>query len=209
MPKLYFTHGTMGSQKTMSLLGAAHNYEQHGGNVLVTKPAADTKGDQHIVSRIGLSRLVDFVATPEMDIQAEVLRRQEERQRQERVTQLNALLVDEAQFLEPRQVDQLLALAVINKIPVLAYGLRTDFRTHTFPGSCRLLEVAHEIRESVSMCGHGGGCEHKAVFNARMVDGAFVNEGPQVAIDEEADVTYTALCAAHYMGDVGPIEAAA
>lgn len=208
MPKLYFTHGTMGSQKTMSLLGAAHNYEEHGGSVLITKPAADTKGSVRIVSRIGLSREVDFLATPAMDIQAEVLRRQEERQRRKRIDHLNALLVDEAQFLEPGQVDQLLALAVVNHIPVLAYGLRTDFRTHTFPGSRRLLEVAHEIRESVSMCGHGDGCEHKAVFNARMVGGAFVNEGPQVAIDEEADVTYTALCAGHYIQDVGPIAAA-
>src|SRR5579883_1264174 len=92
MSKLYFTHGTMGAQKTTQLLAAAHNFEEHGGSVLITKPAVDTKGDRHLVSRIGLRREVDFLTTPEMDIQAEVLRRREERGR------ISALLVDEAQF---------------------------------------------------------------------------------------------------------------
>ena len=201
MAKLYFTHGTMGAQKTTDLLATAYNFEEHGGKVFITKPAIDTKGDVEVVSRIGLRRSVDFLATPDMDIEAEVLRRSAE------VAHLSAVLVDEAQFLQPRQVDQLLRLAAVHAIPVMAWGLRTDFRTHAFPGSQRLLEAANELRESIAMCGHGGGCEHRAHFNARMVNGRFVAEGEQVAIDGEAEVTYTALCARHYIDDVGPIAA--
>ena len=201
MAKLYFTHGTMGAQKTADLLVTAYNFEEHGGKVLITKPATDTKGDEELVSRIGLRRRADFLAPPDMDLEAEVLRR--------RATMelVSAVLVDEAQFLQPAQVDQLLRLAVVQAIPVMTWGLRTDFRTHAFPGSLRLLEAAHELRESIAMCGHGGGCEHRAQFNARMVNGRFVAEGDQVAIDGEAAVTYTALCARHYLEDVGPIAA--
>jgi thymidine kinase len=201
MAKLYFTHGTMGAQKTTQLLAAAHNFEEHGGRVLITKPAVDTKGECDLISRIGLRRAADFLTTPDMDIQAEVLRRSEA------LGRISAVLVDEAQFLQPAQVDQLLALAVVNTIPVMAWGLRTDFRTRGFPGSLRLLEIAHVLRESIAMCGHGGGCEHRAQFNARMVNGRFVAEGDQVAIDGEAAVTYTSLCARHYLEDVGPIAA--
>jgi len=199
MAKLYFTHGTMGAQKTTQLLAAAHNFEEHGGSVLITKPAVDTKGERELVSRIGLHREVDFLTTPDMDIQTEVLSRREATGR------ISAVLVDEAQFLQPAQVDQLLALAVLHGIPVMAWGLRTDFRTRSFPGSLRLLEIANELRESIAMCGHGGGCEHRAQFNARMVNGCFVAHGDQVAIDGESAVTYTALCARHYLEDVGPI----
>ena len=145
MAKLYFTHGTMGAQKTTQLLAAAHNFEEHGGSVLITKPAVDTKGERELVSRIGLHREVDFLTTPEMDLQAEVLARREATGR------ISAVLVDEAQFLQPAQVDQLLALAVLHGIPVMAWGLRTDFRTRGFPGSLRLLEIANELRESIAM----------------------------------------------------------
>ena len=201
MAKLYFTHGTMGAQKTTDLLATAYNFEEHGGRVLITKPATDTKGEAELVSRIGLRRRADFLTTPEMDIEAEVL------QRRAATGHISAVLVDEAQFLQPRQVDQLLRLAVVHAIPVMTWGLRTDFRTHAFPGSQRLLETAHELRESIAMCGHGGGCEHRAQFNARLVNGRFVAHGEQVAIDCEAHVAYTALCARHYLEDVGPIAA--
>ena len=201
MAKLYFTHGTMGAQKTTDLLATAYNFEEHGGTVLITKPANDTKGDEDVISRVGLRRRADFLTTPDMDVEAEVLRRRAAG------GQISAVLVDEAQFLQPGQVDQLLRLAVVHAIPVMAWGLRTDFRTHAFPASRRLFEAAHELRDSIAMCGHGGGCEHRAEFNARMVNGRFVAEGDQVAIDGEAEVTYTALCARHYLEDVGPIAA--
>lgn len=205
MAELIFTHGTMGSQKTASLLLTAYGYVEHGGNVLVTKPSIDTKGDRHVVSRAGMSREVDFLTTLDMDVEQEVLRRQALLRREKERARVNAVLVDEAQFLPPYQVDQLLALAVMHGISVQAFGLRTDFRTQMFPGSRRLLEVAHEIRESPSVCANGDGCESKAVFNARLAGGVYASEGDVVAIDGEADVTYRALCAVHYMRNVGPI----
>jgi thymidine kinase len=138
-----------------------------------------------------------------MDVEAGVLHRMQKTEK------LSAVLVDEAQFLQPAQVDQLLRLAVVHAIPVMAWGLRTDFRAHAFPGSLRLLETAHILRESIAMCGHGGGCAHRAHFNARLVNGKFVAEGDQVAIDGGPTITYAALCAKHYMEAVGPIAAAA
>ncbi len=207
MAELIFTHGTMGSQKTATMLLTAYSYVEHGGNVLVTKPSEDTKGGDLVVSRAGLSRRVDFLTTPDMDVEREVLRRQELLRREKERARINALLVDEAQFLPPGQVDQLVALAVTHEISVLAFGLRTDFQTHTFPGSRRLLEVADEIRESPSVCGNGDGCENKAVFNARLEGGAYVSQGNRVAIDGRADISYRALCAMHYMNNVGPIRA--
>lgn len=209
MAKLYFEHGPMGSQKTTRLLASAYNYEEHGSKVLLTKPSVDTKGNVELVSRIGIRRGVDFLATPDLDVEGEVLERQEAmRVATEGAARINALLVDEAQFLEPEQVDQLFSLAVMHNIPVLAFGLRTDFRTQLFPGSARLLAVAHVIRESVTMCAVGTGCERKAMFNARLVGGQYVSEGGQVAIDGEGTVTYRALCGPHYIEHVGPVRAA-
>ena len=129
MAKLYFTHGTMGAQKTTDLLATAYNFEEHGGKVFITKPAIDTKGDEELVSRIGLRRRVDFLATPDMDIEAEVLRRRAE------VEHLSAVLVDEAQFLQPRQVDQLLRLAAVHAIPVMTWGCAQTSEHTPFPGA--------------------------------------------------------------------------
>ncbi|HEV2238074.1 MAG TPA: hypothetical protein VGR57_15545 [Ktedonobacterales bacterium] len=129
MAKLYFTHGTMGAQKTADLLVTAYNFEEHGGKVLITKPATDTKGEAELVSRIGLHRRADFLTTPEMDVEAEVLRRREA------MEHVSAVWVDEAQFLRPGQVDELLRLAIVHAIPVMAWGLRTDFRTQPFPAA--------------------------------------------------------------------------
>jgi thymidine kinase len=199
MAKLYFTHGPMGSMKTTQLLATAHNYEAHGSKILVAKPSVDTKGDRHVISRIGVSREVDFLAAPDMDVQAEVLRRRES------IGRIGALLIDEAQFMTEEQVDQAYALAVVNGIAVMAFGLRTDFRTRSFPGSRRLLEIAHELRESRTMCEHGDGCVHRAEFNARRKGGVFVGEGEQVEIDGIADITYASLCGPHYIENVGPV----
>lgn len=200
MAKLYFEYGPMGSQKTTKLLTAAYNYEENGcRRVLVAKPSIDTKGERTIVSRIGAKRKVDFLVIPEMDIEAEVL----QRNAQPDIKPVSALLVDEAQFLQPEQVDQLFSLAVTHHIPVLTFGLRTDFQTVSFPGSRRLMELAHVIRESVAMC--AAGCDNKAMFNARRINGAYVAEGDQVAIDGEAETTYAALCGACYVELVRPL----
>ncbi|MGH7196657.1 MAG: thymidine kinase [Candidatus Saccharimonadales bacterium] len=205
MAKLYFEHGAMGAQKTANLLIAAYDYEKTGRIPLLTKPSADTKGDNRLVSRVGLEREVDFVTTPDLDVEKKVMVRREKAR--ELNKDINVLLVDEAQFLQPEQVDQLFNLAVMRAIPVLAYGLRTDFQTHGFPGSRRLLEIAHVIRESITMCNDSDGCSRRGIFNARLQNEEFVSEGDQIAIDGEGDISYAALCGEHYIEHVGPIRA--
>jgi thymidine kinase len=103
-------------------------------------------------------------------------------------------LIDEAQFLTAAQVDEALEIAVFDSVPVLAYGIRTDFLTHGFPGSLRLLEIAHSLEELKTICR----CGKKAMFNARLIDGRFVFDGEQVAIDGE-HVTYESLCPSCYL----------
>jgi thymidine kinase len=192
--KLYFRYGAMNSGKSTGLLQAAYNYEERGQRVLLAKPAVDTKGDRDIVSRLGVTRQVDLVFAPDTDVRALVA----SAGATDPVRPLACLLVDEAQFLTPDQVDDLLRIAVLDEVPVIAYGIRTDFRTEAFPGSRRLLEVAHSLEELKTICR----CGRKAVFNARVVDGAFVFDGSQVAIDG-ADVTYESLCANCYLTESG------
>jgi thymidine kinase len=183
----------MNSGKSTALLQAAYNYEERHQQVLLAKPAIDTKGEEFIVSRLGVTRPVDFTVAPDEDIYVAFAR---ERKRVVASTGLDVscLLVDEAQFLTESQVDDLLRIAILDGIPVLAYGIRTDFQTVAFPGSRRLLEIAHSLEELKTICR----CGRKAVFNARVVDGRFVFDGDQVAIDEGA-VTYESLCGNCYL----------
>lgn len=205
LSKLHYYYGAMNSGKSMDLIRTAYNYEETGQNPLVTKPAIDTKGNDLIVSRGGLERRADFLTTPDLDIEEEVLHRQ--RQAIAKLNgNVNCLLVDESQFLLPNQVDQLFKLAVIRSIPVIAYGLRTDFQTHSFAGSRRLLEIAHEIKEVKTICADPS-CGSKALFNARQLNGEYVSQGGQVAIDGEDDVTYKSLCGQHYTEHVGQVKA--
>lgn len=202
MAKLYFRYGAMNSGKSTGLLQAAYNYEERGQRVLLAKPSVDTKGDREIVSRLGVTRAVDVVFTPDDDVRRAVADAGATDPDSDRldgmVRPVSCVLVDEAQFLTPRQVDDLLRVAVLDEVPVLAYGIRTDFRTEAFPGSARLLEVAHSLEELKTICR----CGRKAVFNARKVDGRFVFDGSQVAIDG-VDVTYESLCANCYLSESG------
>ena len=200
MAKLYFRYGAMNSGKSTALLQAAFNYEERGQQVLLAKPAVDSKGDNAIVSRLGMSRQVDFTIAPEEDIQA-AFTRERERVIRETGRDVSCLLVDESQFLGEGQVDDLLRIAIIDDIPVLAYGIRTDFQTVAFPGSRRLLEIAHSLEELKTICR----CGRKAVFNARTVDGRYVFDGDQVAIDGDAEVSYEALCGACYLEESGGV----
>ncbi|KZX21433.1 thymidine kinase [Rathayibacter tanaceti] len=193
MAKLYFRYGAMNSGKSTSLLQAAHNYEERGHRVLLAKPAVDTKGDALIVSRLGATRPVDILFEPDGDPVA-VFTAARERVFAESARDVSALLVDEAQFLAESHVDDLLRIAILENVPVLAYGIRTDFRTAAFPGSRRLLEIAHALEELKTICR----CGRKAIFNGRVLDGRFVFDGDQVAIDGAA-VTYEALCGACYL----------
>ena len=181
MAKLYFRYGSMNSGKSTILMQVAHNYEERGMEVAVLKPGIDTKAESRIQSRIGLEREVDHLIQKGENIY-ELFKTKEKKP--------NAIIIDEAQFLEPEQVDQLMEIVVKLNIPVICYGLRTDFKTQGFPGSTRLLEIAHTLEELKTICR----CGAKAMFNLRMVNGEPIFEGEQVAIDGGDIVTYEAVC---------------
>ena len=200
MAKLYFRYGAMNSGKSTAMLQAAYNYEERGHRVLLTKPSIDTKGDMGILSRLGVTRQVDFLLAPETDAYA-TFQKHRERTVKRYERDVSALLVDEAQFLTEAQVDDLLRISILEDIPVLAYGIRTDFQTVAFPGSRRLLEIAHSLEELKTICR----CGRKAMFNARKVDGVFVFDGDQVAIDGAREVSYEPLCGACYLEESGGV----
>lgn len=184
MAKLYFRYSAMNSGKTTALIQVAYNYEERDMKVVIVKPAVDTKGSNKIVSRIGLKRNADVVLTGKDSI-AKVLKP---------FGKVDCVLVDEAQFLTPKQVDELFWYAVEADTPVMAYGLRTDFKMAGFPGATRLLEIAHDLQEIKTICR----CGRKATLNGRKLDGEFVFEGNQVAIDGKDNIDYESLCAACY-----------
>lgn len=190
----------MNSGKSTNMLQAAYNYEERGQQVLLAKPRIDTKGDSDIVSRLGVSRPVDFTISPQDDLWELFAQKREEL---EKATDkpLNCLLVDEAQFLTETQVDDLLRIAILADVPVLAYGIRTDFQTVAFPGSRRLLEIAHSLEELKTICR----CGRKAVFNTRTVGGQYIFDGDQVAIEDGVDVVYVSLCGACYLEESGGV----
>ena len=192
MSKLFFRYGAMNSGKSTAMLQVAHNYEERGQQVLLIKPAKDTKGDDQIVSRLGVARPADLVLLPDQDLRMtfHALSQQQDPLPQ----RFACLLIDEAQFLTPEQVDQALAIAVLDDIPVVAFGIRTDFLTQAFPGSRRLMEVAHSLQEMKTICR----CGKKAIFNARLGDAGIVREGEQVVIDGD-NVRYEALCGRCYL----------
>ncbi len=194
----------MNSGKSTAMLQAAYNYEERGQQVLLAKPRIDTKGDNAIISRLGVTRHADFTVGPREDIYAAF---ESERALVLARTGLpvSCLLLDEAQFLSEQQVDDLLRIAIQENVPVLAYGIRTDFQTVAFPGSRRLLEIAHSLEELKTICR----CGRKAIFNTRKLDGRFVFDGDQVAIDTSVstggEVSYESLCGACYLDESGGV----
>lgn len=195
--KLYFRYGAMNSGKSTALLQAAHNYEERDQHVLLAKPAVDSKGEKAILSRLGVDREVDFLITPKENLR-EAFANYVNAFTAKTGNKIACLLIDEAQFLTREQVDQAMEIAILDDIPVLAYGIRTDFLTDGFPGSIRLLEIAHSLEELKTICR----CGRKALFNARLVNGAFVFEGDQVAIDQ-GNVTYESMCPTCYFAKLG------
>ena len=180
MAKLYFKYGAMGSSKTAQALITKYNYEENGMKVWLIKPSADTRdGAQVLRSRIGLEAAVEVIP-PEVDIYARFLG--------SRVIRCDVIIVDECQFLTEKQIDQLRAIVNEQSIPVLCFGLRTDFQTRLFPGSRRLMEVADTIQEIKTMCD----CGAKATVNARINDGYIVTEGAQVVLG--GNDCYIAMC---------------
>ena len=180
MAKLYFKYGAMGSSKTAQALITKYNYEENGLRVWLIKPSADTRDGAAILrSRIGLEAQVDIM-TPSTDIY-----RLFEAQKKD---QCDVIIVDECQFLTEKQIDQLRAIVDDHSIPVMCFGLRTDFQTRLFPGSRRLMEVADTIQEIKTICD----CGAKATVNARVSDGYIVTEGAQVVLG--GNDSYIAMC---------------
>lgn len=184
MSKLYFRYGAMNSGKSTNLMQVAHNYEERGMKVLLIKPSTDKKGGDKLVSRLGVQRKVDLLIDDEQNIYEEVKRWEEAK------FKIDCILVDEVQFLRAYQIDELFEIAVCLDIPVICYGLRTDFKMQGFEGSTRLLLLAHSIEELKTICK----CGRKAVLNGRKINEKFVFEGQQVAIDNVDNVEYESLC---------------
>ena len=179
MAKLYFKYGVMGSAKTAQALITKFNYEERGMRVWLIKPATDTRdGITEIRSRIGLTAEADVIV-PEANL-LRLFRSQ---------PRTDVIIADECQFFTENQVEQLRAIVDGFDVPVLCFGLRTDFRTHFFPGSRRLLEICDSISEIKAMCE----CGNKAIVNARIgADGKIVTEGSQVLLG--GNDTYIELC---------------
>ena len=184
MSKLYFRYGAMNSGKSTHLMQVAHNYEERGMRVILIKPSTDKKGGDKLVSRLGVERKVDILCEKKMDIYEEIKKWQEVK------FKIDCILVDEVQFMTKEQVDQLFKIAVVLDIPVICYGLRTDFMMEGFEGSTRLLLLAHSIEEMKTICK----CGRKAILSGRKINDEFVFEGEQVAIDNIDNVQYESLC---------------
>jgi len=185
MAKLYFKYGAMNSGKSTLIIQAAHNYEENGMKVALFKPKRDTKGEDMIVSRIGVSRMVDGLISEEENIFQLVKKKYKD---------ATCVLIDEANFLKKEQIDQLMKITNELNIAVICYGIRTDFLTNGFPGSTRLLEIAHVLDEIKTMCR----CGRKATYNARYVGDKIVTHGDQIAIDGVDGIRYISLCSKCY-----------
>ena len=188
MSKLYFRYGAMNSGKSTHLMQVAYNYEERGLRVVLIKPETDKKGGDKLVSRLGVTRKVDMVISTQDSIYEMI------EDNIEKYGKLDCILVDEVQFLKEYQIDQLFKIAVKLDIPVICYGLRTDFQMQGFEGSTRLLLIAHSIEEMKTICK----CGSKALLNARKINGKFVFEGEQIAIDHVDNVEYESLCGKCY-----------
>ena len=180
MAKLYFKYGAMGSSKTAQALITKFNYEERGMHVWLIKPQTDSRDGADIVrSRIGLEAHA-WVAAPETDIL---------RAYAARADKTDVIIVDECQFFTPVQIDAFRTLVDRDNIPVLCFGLRTDFLTHLFPGSQRLLELADSLTEIKTVCA----CGRKATVNARIDEtGRVVTQGDQVFLG--GNDSYIAMC---------------
>lgn len=190
MAKLYFRYGAMGCGKTAQLLQVAFNYKERDMSVAVMKPKLDTKAGDRLQTRIGLEREIDYLIEENDDIYSIV---------SNKFKNVNCILVDEAQFLKRNQIDDLMKIVVKLDIPVICYGIRTDFLTHGFTGSTRLLEIAHSIEELKTICK----CGKKAMLNARYKNGKIVTEGESIVIDKSCDdIEYIALCPVCYSNEI-------
>lgn len=187
MAKLYFRYGAMGAGKSTMLMQVAYNYEEKGLKVLVMKSIVDTKGEDKLVSRIGIKRKVD-VLLQGSDILSNVTS----------FENISCILVDEAQFLNEKQVEDLWYISKEFDIPVICYGLKVNFKGELFAGSKRLLELSDTFDELITICK----CGKKARFNARKINGVYTLTGDDVVIDGTKNIEYEALCGKCYLDKV-------
>lgn len=182
MAKLYFRHGTVGSAKTLNLLAVAHNYRQQGKKVLLMKPGLDTRfGKEQIKSRAGLEMQADVL----LDGQTSILSLD--------FTDIQCILVDEVQFLCARLIEEFRQISLEWNIPILCYGLRTDFKGFLFEGSKRLMELADSIEEVKATCHF---CNKKSIMNLKHVGGEAVRDGESIELG--AEEKYYPACYACY-----------
>ena len=177
----------MNCGKSSALMQVAHNYNENAKKVVVIKSSLDTKADDYISSRIGLKRKVDILIEPSKSLEPYY---------EEWNQDVSCILVDEAQFLSSKQVEELWIASKMIDIPVICYGLKTDFQSHLFEGSKRLLELADDIEELSTICN----CGKKAKFNARFVNGEFTLDGEEIVIDGSLkEVEYKPMCGKCYL----------
>lgn len=182
MAKLHFRYGAMNCGKTTILIQTAHNYEERGRKVIVIKPLDDTKGNDNIINRIGLSRKVDELISSTDKIMKKV---------DKHLDELDCILVDEVQFLTKEQVKELFLISKVYDVAVICYGLRTDFKGDLFDASAMLLGLADSLEEMATICR----CGKKARFNGRKINNEFVSEGDVILIDNSTDnIEYESLC---------------
>ena len=180
MAKLYFRYGTVGSAKTLNLLAVAHNYRRQGKQVCLIKPELDTRfGKKKIKSRAGLEKDADLLVKPDSVLDFK------------QFINVSCILVDEAQFLSEFIINQFRDLTVVLHIPVICYGLRTDFKSRLFEGSKRLMEIADSIEEVKCTCQF---CNRKSVMNLKHVDGLATVDGPSVQLGCEELYFPTCFC---------------
>ncbi len=187
MGKLYFYYGAMGSSKTANALMTHFNYEEVGQKAILCKPAVDTRdGVKKVHSRIGLEQ--ECILLEELQNYTE-----------EQIKAYDCVIVDEVQFATPEQVDFLSDIVDYMDVPVVCYGLRSDFQNQLFPGSQRLIAIADVITELKTVCW----CGRKATCNARYNENGIVRAGEQVMLGANDD--YVALCRKHFkLGALGP-----
>lgn len=186
MSKLYFRYGAMNCGKSSALMQVAYNYEQNNKKVIVIKSEIDTKGNNYLESRIGLKRKVDILLKENESIEKYY----------DKLDEISCILVDEAQFLSEKQVDELYYITKYYNIPVICYGLKTDFQSKLFDGSRRLLELADELDELITICR----CGKMAKFNARFINDKFTLKGDTNLIDGSvSNVKYIPLCGKCYL----------
>lgn len=192
MAKLNFKYATMNSGKSLDLMRTAYNYEENGYKVIVIKPSIDTKGNDYIISRVGLKRKVDILLSSCENIYDII---------ENNYNDIKCILVDEAQFLTSEQIDELFLVSKRLDIDVICYGLRLNFKMEAFEGSKRLLEISEELEELKTMCS----CGNIARYVGRKVNGEYVLDGEEIVIDGTDDIEYIPLCGDCYLENVKKI----